>query len=264
MQNDKIPTNKFHISKLNVRETEPFGKTEQDQALIMQVRKGKIVQPFKARPEGKGYGVVVGRRRFLAKKHVGAKEFTVGVDCLIEDLSDEEALEQSLIENLDLLRQEMNPVTRAKQLNEMLAVSPAGLRGLAIKLGIAASTLSEWLKILELSPRMLEVLEQNPRSYTDGVRMARLKLGTILQDELATVLEKEGNEAFKAELARVKEGTKKRGIPKDVYFIVRTAFDKRYPPEKEAFERLEALAKAKNMKVDEYGKQVLLEHAKAA
>jgi len=44
---------------------------EEDRALIDQLRRGRIIEPFKARPEG--YGVVVGRRPFLAKKDVGAK-----------------------------------------------------------------------------------------------------------------------------------------------------------------------------------------------
>jgi len=261
---EKITVDKFHISKLNVRAKEKFGETEEDQALILQVRKGKIVQPFKARPEGKGYGVYVGRRRFLAKKQIGVKQFTVGQDVIVEDLDEEEAREQSLIENLSLLRQEMNPITRAKQLQGMLAVSTTGLRGLAIRLGIAASTLSEWISVLDLSPKVLDVLEKNPHLYTDARQMARMKLSSILQNELAEVLEKQGEEAFKAELDRMKEGGKKRGIPKDVYYIVRTAFDKRYPPDKKAYETLEDLAKAKNMKVDEYGKQVLLDHVKKA
>jgi ParB-like chromosome segregation protein Spo0J len=121
--------------------------------LIAQLRRGRIIGPFKARPEGDSYGVFVGRRRFLAKKEGGAKYFVVGADCLIEDVSDEEAREASLIENLEILRKEMNPITRAKTLNEVISFSAAGLRGTARRLGISASTLSPRLKVLELSPR---------------------------------------------------------------------------------------------------------------
>ena len=68
---------------MNVRAEEPFGEAEEDRQLIAQLRIGK--SSSQARPEGDGYGVFIGRRRFLAKKEVGAKYFVVGADCLIKD-----------------------------------------------------------------------------------------------------------------------------------------------------------------------------------
>ncbi len=259
----RIPVEEFHVSLLNVRAGEPFGEAEEDQRLIAQLRQGRIIGPFKARPEGEGYGVFVGRRRFLAKKEGGAKYFVVGADCLIEDVSDEDAREASLIENLDVLRKEMNPITRAKTLNEVISFSAAGLRGTARRLGISASTLSEWLKVLELSPRMQEALAKGLLFYTDALMVARMKLGTDLQDSLAEVLETEGPDAFKEQLARFSKGKMKRGTPKGVYIVLRTTFDKRYKPDIELYEKLTELAKAKNMKLDEYGKWVLIEHVKS-
>lgn len=261
---DRIPVEKFHISELNVRADEPFGESEEDKILIQQMRRGKVVQPFKARPEGDGFGIIVGRRRFLAKKYVGTKEFVVGTDVLIQPMSDDEAREASLIENLQILRKGMNPIARAKQLNEILVRSPAGLRGTAIRLGISATSLSEWLKILELSPKMQDVVAKGLLNYTDALHIARMKLGTEFQDELAEILEKEGIEAFKKELSRVATGKMKRGIPKDVYIILRTTFDKRYPPDLTLYEKLSKLAEKKKMKVDAYAKWVLAEHVKSA
>ena len=260
---DRIPVEKFHVSPLNVRAGEPFGEGEEDQRLIAQLRRGKIIGPFKARPEGDGYGVFVGSRRFLAKKEGGAKYFAVGADCLIEDASDEDAREASLIENLEILRKEMNPITRAKTFNEIVSFSTVGLRGTARRLGIPASTLSEWMKVLELSPRMQEALAKGLLFYTDALMIARMKLGTDLQDKLAEVLETEGLNAFKKELARVSKGKMKRGAPKGVYIILRTTLDKRYKPDIELYEKLNELAEAKNMKLDEYCKRVLTEHAKS-
>lgn len=101
---NSIPVEEFHVSPLNVRFGKPFGGSEEDQLLIANLRKGKIIGPFKARPEEDSYGVVVGRRRFLAKKEAGARQFVVGVDCLIEEMTDDEAREMSLIENLEALR----------------------------------------------------------------------------------------------------------------------------------------------------------------
>jgi ParB-like chromosome segregation protein Spo0J len=100
----QIPVGKFHVSKLNVRGDQVFGESEADKALIEQLQRGKIIGPFKAKPEGDGYGVYVGRRRFLAKKAVGVNFFVVGQDCMIENVSDDEEREAALIENLEILR----------------------------------------------------------------------------------------------------------------------------------------------------------------
>lgn len=257
---DRIPVEKFHVSEMNVRADEPFGDAEEDKQLIAQLRRGKIIGPFKARPEGDGYGVVVGRRRFLAKKEVGAKYFVVGADCLIEDISNEEAREASLIENLEILRKEMNPITRANRLAEIIAFSPTGLRGTARRLGISASTLSEWLKILELSPKMQEAVAKGLLFYTDALMIARMKLGEALQDELVEVLETEGLEAFKRELVRVAAGRMKRGIPKGVYKIDRVTWDKRNRKEMGYYEILMKVAEKKGMKVPNYIKDFIIKH----
>jgi len=258
---DRIPVGKFRVSPLNVRAEEPFGEAEEDERLIAQLRRGKIVGPFKVRKEGDSYGVFVGRRRFLAKKEGGTKYFVVGTDCLIEEASDEAAREASLIENLEILRKKMNPITRAKILNEVISFSTSGLRSTARRLGISASTLSEWLKVLELGPKMQKALKKDLLLYTDALMIARMELGIDLQDKLAEVAEIEGPDALKKEVLRISKGKKKRGIPKGVYITMRTTFDKRYKPDVELYEKLTKLAEAKNMKLDEYCKWVLIEHA---
>lgn len=259
---EHIPVEKFHISELNVRVGQPFGESEEDKLLIAQLRHSRIVGPFKARPEGEGYGVVVGRRRFLAKKEVGTKFFVAGSDCLIEEMTDEEAREASLIENLSMLRKEMDPITRGLRLNEIISYSPIGLRATARGLGIPASTLSEWLKVLELSPKMQETAAKGLLCYTDALQLARMKIGEMKQDELAQTLEEEGIEAYRKELVRFAQKKLKGGIPKGKYMILRAVFDKTYPPDVELYEKITQLAKAKKMKLNEYCKWALTEHAK--
>lgn len=208
---DKVPVEMFHVSKMNVRFGEPFGEDEEDKNLIANLKVGKIVQPFKARPEADGYGVVLGRRRFLGKKEVGAKFLVVGDDCLIEEMTDQESREASLIEHL--FHKELNPITRAKKLNEAIMERGESLRATARRWGIPASTLSEYLSVLKLSPKMQDALTKDLLSYSDGVMLARMKLDHALQDELAEVLETQGTKAFK-KLLRKRVSTKRASAKK--------------------------------------------------
>lgn len=156
---DKIPIDQFFVSETNMRADEPFGQTNEDQALIQHLSRTSVVQPFKARPEGDGYGVVVGRRRFLAVREAGLKELTVGKHVWIEELTDEEAMDASLKENLQEFQRAPDPVTRARAINTYLSRLTTGLAGLARAWGIPKSTLSDYLKVLQLNPAMQKVLQ---------------------------------------------------------------------------------------------------------
>lgn len=257
---DRIPADKFFVSKMNVRVGEAFGGTHEDQVLVRHLLWRDIVQPFIARPEGKGFGVVIGRRRFLAKKKGGNKNFEVGKDCWIREMTNEEALDASLRENLALFRAKLNPIARAKALAALIDTRLTGLRGLARLWRLPVSTLSEWLKILELSPKMKEATARDSLYYTDALKVARMKLGTELQDTLAEILETDGYDAFKKELARMQTGKGNRGIPKGVYWIDRIMWDKRNLKEQRYYAVLAKVAEAKETTVPEYIKNFIMTH----
>lgn len=263
----KIAASKFFVSKMNVRHGQPFGDTKRDKLLIANLRRAKNhrpVHPIKARPEGNRFGVYAGRRKLLALKQLQQKEFIVGEHCLIDHLSDDEARMASWIENLRDLQDDMDPITRAKGLNEVLSTSTVSLRMFARMHGFSPSTLTEWLSVLELSPKMQKVVEKGSIYYTDALKLTRMKLGTEKQDKLAELVETAGVDAFKSELARLQAGKGKRGIPAGKYSIIRVTWDKRYPPDVKDLKKLDELAKAKEMERDEYAKCVLREHVKSA
>lgn len=259
---EKIPVDRFHVSEINMRYGEPFGESEDDQLLIANLTAGDIIEPFIARPEGEGYGVVIGSRRFSGKVAAGAKEFTMGFDCLIRHMTDEEARESSLIENFEVLRKTPDPILRARKLKEAIDLSSDGLRGCAKRWGVPPSTLSEWLKVLGLSPKMQEAVQKGILEYTDGVRLSRMELEKEQQEDLAEVLEAEGTEAFRKELERVSEKQLKRGIPKGVYYVERITWDKRDEDHMQIYESLGKFAEEKGVGRDEYSRSVLTDHVK--
>ena len=259
---DKISINQFSVSKTNMRVDESFGESPEDKALIEHFRRTGIVQPFKARPEENGYGVVVGRRRFLALKEAGLKELTVGQHIWIQNMTDEEAMDASLKENLEEFHRTPDPVTRAKAISTYLSKLPTGLRGLARAWGIPHSTLSEYLKILELNPDMQKAIQKGNVSFRDALAAARLGLEDKKQTELAEAAENRGVDTFKQDLARLMAGKGKRGIPAGVYIVIRSIFDKRSEDLK-YYEALQKLAQEKGLDVADYAKKVLIDHIKS-
>lgn len=254
---EKIPAEKFHVSQTNVRAREPFGQAAEDLALIENLKAGQIIGPFKARPEGRGYGVFMGRRRFLAKMQLGVTDFMVGKDVLIDNLTESDAREASLVENLEILRKQMDPVVRARQLQIIVKNAPDGLRGTAKKMGLSHSTLSEWLKILDLAPKMQAALSKELIFFSEALNVARLDLPRETQDKLARTAETEGPDAFRRALNDVTRQNPKPGLPAGKWLVLRTLFDKHKPEDLKLWQKIEDAAQAQNMPPDDYVKWFL-------
>lgn len=252
MKVKSIPIEKIRVSTLNVRAGEEFGD-EEDQELVRNVESMGLLQPIVVRPVGDEYEVVVGRRRFLSLKQSGAKEAT----CIVREMGDEEALDASLSENI--IRKSVDPVTLGRWLKKRLEMTGESLRSYARKIGKSASTLSDWLRMNELSETMQRLVSERAIAFSDALRVARLKLPYEEQERLALKAIEEGAEEFRKELERIRKGQEKRGAPKGL-LVIRVAFGK----ESEVYEGLRRLAEERGMELGDYVRKVLEDHVRSA
>lgn len=256
---DSIPISKFFVSKMNIRAEEQFGKTDEDFTLTQHLTKQDLVQPIIARPEGSGFGIVIGRRRFLAKKKAGAKKLVVGEDVLIRNLTDEQALDDSIRENLSVFRQELNPIARAKAIQKLLETREASLRELGRTWKMPIANLSDWMTVLELSAKMQSVVGKGLIYFTDAVNIARAGISKEVQDRLADTAELKGYDAFKKEYSQLPSAKERRGLPAGKYEILRITWDKTDKQEHELYQKLEQLAKVTGKETEEMAKIIIRE-----
>ena len=115
-----IPIEQLHISKLNMRHSR---KAPDVSDILPSIREKGIRQTLLVRPEGDGYGVVAGRRRFHALQVIAAETGKpVLVPCAIMEADDDAAaVEASLIENVARL-----PATEMEQYNAFGKLANAG------------------------------------------------------------------------------------------------------------------------------------------
>ena len=112
----KAADNEIEIAKIKPSPFQPRKKFDDDahKALCDSVKEKGILQPLLLRPIADGYEIVGGERRWRAAEAVGLKT----VPAVIRDLSDEEALEIALIENLQ--RENLTPIEEADGINRLL------------------------------------------------------------------------------------------------------------------------------------------------
>ncbi len=117
------------------------------------IREKGLLQPLLVRPKGEGYEVVAGERRYRAALLAGLTE----VPALVRDLTDQEALEIALVENLQ--REDLSPVEEARGYQALLGMGLTQ-EEVARRVGKARPTVANALRLLQLPEEVLEALEE--------------------------------------------------------------------------------------------------------
>ncbi len=116
------------------------------QELAESIKRRGILQPIIARPSEEGYQIVAGERRWRAAKEAGLKKVPV----IIRQLSDEQVLETSLMENIQ--REDLNPIERAEGYRLLIEKFHLTQEELAKRVGKDRSSISNTLRLLKLPP----------------------------------------------------------------------------------------------------------------
>jgi len=119
--------------------------------LATSIRRRGILQPLLVRPSGRRFEIVAGERRFRAAKRAGLSEVPV----IVRELSDQEALEIAIVENLQ--REDLNPVDEARALEQLLGFG-LNQEKIARAVGKSRSAVSNTLRLLKLPASALEAL----------------------------------------------------------------------------------------------------------
>jgi ParB family transcriptional regulator, chromosome partitioning protein len=94
---------------------------ERQAQLVQSIREYGILEPLLVRPLASGgYELVAGERRYRAAQELGLKV----VPIVVREFEDQEALQVSLIENLQ--REDLNPIEETEAILELLAIRIGG------------------------------------------------------------------------------------------------------------------------------------------
>ncbi|MFH1132637.1 MAG: ParB/RepB/Spo0J family partition protein, partial [Pseudomonadota bacterium] len=146
------------IEALQPSEVQPRTFFDNDflEELAASIKEQGIIQPLVVRPLNQGkYAIVVGERRWRAAQKAGLHEVPV----VIREVSDQQALEMALVENLQ--RQDLNPIERAVAFKSMIEEHNHTQDQLAKKLGQDRSTVANTLRLLKLPQAAQDALVSN-------------------------------------------------------------------------------------------------------
>ena len=248
MEMEMIPLDRISISTFNVRADEPFGD-EEDQELVESIGSFGVLQPIIVRQVGDMYELTAGRRRFLSARESGLTE----IPCIVKDLDDYEALDISLSENI--FRKDLDPVSLGRALKRRIDRSGISLREYARKIGKPASTLSDFIRMTDLSPDMQNEVKAGTVNFREALKVVRMNLPQEKEMELARDAREGGSDSFKKTLDRITAEQEKRGAPKGLQ-IVRISWGH----ESSEYSALKQFAESDGIELSEYCQKILTKH----
>ncbi len=159
---DATQTTSEGIDTLPLRDIEPdpdqprkIFKEETLYELSASIAEHGLLQPIAVRPRAQGgYIIIAGERRWRAARMAGLTEVPV----VIKDVTDQQAMELALIENLQ--REDLDPVEEALGIQELMNRCDLTQEAAAARLGKSRSALANSLRLLNLPTDVLELLQE--------------------------------------------------------------------------------------------------------
>jgi ParB family chromosome partitioning protein len=112
--------------------------------LAASIREKGVIQPLVVRKKGGHYELIAGERRWRASQKAGLREVPV----VIQDVSDDTAVELALIENIQ--REDLNAVEEAEAYHSLQERFSLSQEELATRVGKDRSTVANALRLLKL------------------------------------------------------------------------------------------------------------------
>jgi ParB family chromosome partitioning protein len=135
-------------------------RTHMDQESLQQladsIKAQGVIQPVLVRPVAESrYEIIAGERRWRAAQLAGLSE----IPALIREIADEAALAMALIENIQ--RENLNPLEEAMGIQRLVDEFALTHQSAADAVGRSRSAVTNLLRLLNLAPRVQEMMMQN-------------------------------------------------------------------------------------------------------
>jgi len=194
------------------------------QSLADSIKAEGVMQPIVVRPAAGGqqggaaaYELIAGERRWRAAKLAGLDT----LPALVRELSDEQAAEWALIENLQ--REDLNPIEKAQAFQQLAQEFGLSHAQIAQRVGLERSTITNLLRLLALSDFCRGLLSEDLLSMGQARAIAGLP-DPAQQKAVAQAAVREGLSVrqVEAQVRRILQGggqttTPKAGGAKPVY-----------------------------------------------
>lgn len=126
--------------------------------LIASIKEKGVIQPLVVRQQGDHYQIIAGERRWRAAQRAGLDRVPV----VIQDVSEDHAMEIALIENIQ--REDLNPLEEAEAYRYLVDTFDLSQEDVARRVGKDRSSVTNALRLLRLPEKIKQLVTANQLS----------------------------------------------------------------------------------------------------
>ncbi|EAD5868011.1 ParB/RepB/Spo0J family partition protein [Listeria innocua] len=174
---NNVDTNEETVQNIAIKEIKPnpyqprkIFDTKAINELRDSIKIHGVLQPIILRNTDKGYEIVVGERRYRAAKEAKLKE----IPAVVRDLTEEEMMELSVIENLQ--REDLSPLEEAESYQFLMKKLGLTQAKLAERVGKSRPYIANFVRLLTLPEEVQVMLRDGSLSAGHGRVLLGLKL----------------------------------------------------------------------------------------
>ncbi|MDQ6996092.1 MAG: ParB/RepB/Spo0J family partition protein [Mariprofundus sp.] len=149
-------TTNIPISKIKPNRFQPRSQFSNNElvALTDSIRQDGVLMPILLRPDGDGYELIAGERRWRASQAAGLTE----IPAVIRNVNDLKALELAIIENEQ--RDDLTAIESGRAYSRMIEEFACTQQQVAEKIGVSRVQVSNLIRLLQLSEPIRNMIEK--------------------------------------------------------------------------------------------------------
>ena len=150
----------LRLSQVDPNRSQPRRRFEEEslEELADSIRQFGVLQPILVQKKDARYEIIAGERRWRASRKAGLKE----IPAVVREYSDEEAVELSLIENIQ--REDLNPIEEAKAFKRLLDEFGLRQEDLAARVSKSRAAITNAVRLLKLDERVQDMIVEEQLS----------------------------------------------------------------------------------------------------
>ena len=141
--------------------------------LAQSIRVTGVIQPLTVRPRGSRFQLVAGERRWRASQRAGLHR----VPALIRDVSEEMALEMTLVENLQ--REDLSPIEQAKAYQRLMDEFHLTQEEVAERTGKDRASVANAVRLLRLEKQIQDLIDAGRLTAGHGRALLAIQDATL-------------------------------------------------------------------------------------
>ena len=193
------------LGKIDPNARQPRSELGDMKDLMASIKEKGILEPILVRPMDGRYEIIAGERRYMASKKLGLKE----IPCIEMDVEDSEAMEISLIENIQ--RKDLDVFEEADGLRALADIYQYNHAQIAEKIGKSRSTITETLNLCKIPSEIRELCkEYGITSRTTLIEISKQKEIEDMEQLVRQIVERDLKREDTRELSKKIKGSESK------------------------------------------------------